>query len=78
MVDYIDNPLEMTIQDYLRSLDDSSEGKLNSIESMLNDLESTEYPDPPEISFDNSKVFDEIKALVSAAQMIGARSARSS
>ena len=54
----MDDPHEMTIQDYLKSLDVSSEGKLNSIESMLNDLERTEYPDPPEISFENSKVFD--------------------
>ena len=36
MVDYVDDPLEMTIQDYLKSLDVSSEGKLNTLVCLIN------------------------------------------
>ena len=59
MIDFIDDPLEMETQDYMKALDISSEERLLSIEYVLNEMDKTQYPDPPDITFDNSRVFDE-------------------
>ena len=53
MIDFIDDPLEMEIHDYMKALDITSEDRLLSIEFMLDEMDQTQYPDPPEITFDN-------------------------
>ena len=59
MIDFIDDPLEMEIQDYIKALDITNEDWLFSLEYMLDEMDQTKCPDPPEITFDNSEVFDE-------------------
>ena len=58
MIYFIDDSLEMEIQDYMKALDITNEDRLLSLEYMLDEMDQTNYQDPPEITFDNSEVFD--------------------
>ena len=53
MIDFIDDPLEMEIQDYIKALDITNEDWLFSLEYMLDKMDQTKCLDPPEITFDN-------------------------
>ena len=59
LVDFVDDPLEMENQDYMKALNMTNEERLLSLEYMLDEIDQTFYPDPPDITFDNSEVFDE-------------------
>ena len=58
LIDFIDDPLEMENQDYMKALNMTNKERLLSLEYMLDEIDQTFYPDPPDITFDNSEVFD--------------------
>ena len=58
MINFIDDPMDMENQDYMKALNMTNEERLLSLEYMLDEINQTFYPDPPDITFDNSEVFD--------------------
>ena len=58
MINFIDDPMDMENQDYMKALNMTNEERLLSLEYMLDEIDQTFYPDPPDITFDNSEVFD--------------------
>ena len=59
LIDFVDDPLEMEIQDYMKALDMTNEERLLSLEYMQDEIDQMFYPDPADITFDNSEVFNE-------------------
>ena len=66
-VSFIDDPMDMENQDYMKALNMTNEDRLLSLEYMLDEIEQTFYPDPPDITFDNSDVFDEFDSSFSSS-----------
>ena len=66
-VSFIDDPMDMENQDYMKALNMTNEERLLSLEYMLDEIEQTFYPDPPDITFDNSDVFDEFDSSFSSS-----------
>ena len=58
MINFIDDPMDMENQDYMKALNMTNKERLLSLEYMLDEIDQTFYPDPPDITFDNSEVFD--------------------
>ena len=58
MINFIDDHKDMENQNYMKALNMTNEERLLSLEYMLDEINQTFYPDPPDITFDNSEVFD--------------------
>ena len=67
MVSFIDDPMDMENQDYMKALNMTNEERLLSLEYMLDEIDQTFYPDPPDITFDNSDVFEEFDSSFSSS-----------
>ena len=65
LVSFIDDHMDMENQDYMKALNMTNEERLLSLEYMLDEIDQTFYPDPPDITFDNSEVFDEFDSSFS-------------
>ena len=59
LVNYLDDPMEVGWNDYFDHLNVSASSKQSAFEKWLNDQEQIEYPDPPEIPYDDTKTFEE-------------------
>ena len=67
LVSFIDDPMDMENQDYMKALNMTNEERLLSLEYMLDEIDQTFYPDPPDITFDNSDVFEEFDSSFSSS-----------
>ena len=59
LVEYLDDPLEVGSTDYHKILGISSMDQQDNFEKWLNAKEKAEFPDPPEIPFDDTTTFED-------------------
>ena len=68
-MDYLDDPVEVRWNDYHGILDISTMSQADKFEKWLNDQEKAEYPDLPEISYNDGKIFDEFDSSFASSSV---------